>query len=198
MDVDVDAHPSSRWRRLITRQLTHIDAPRFVHFCGSEQPRYYADFDARRPGRVQMLPEDVDAPEPSPKRPRRCNGCGTKVHASATLKPSLWLGGATVTSKVYDGFEDGGLWLHVKSCWVCCLVRIHIFISSCNYSAPSAPRLHRTAVAPVFLLRYCTLLGAFFFVAAPLSCLRGVIVFLSCPPFEFTSFSSTRLIPLPR
>jgi hypothetical protein len=80
--VEVDAQPSNRRRRRVTRQLTHLDGPRVVFFCGADQPRNYADFDTRP---VQMLPEDVDVPKP----PKRSNGCGTKVHASATPKPSL-------------------------------------------------------------------------------------------------------------
>jgi hypothetical protein len=90
--VDVDTRPSSHRRRRDTRQLTDLDGPRIVLFCGPDRPRNYADFDERRPGRVQMLPEDGDVPDPSPKRPKRSNGCGTKVHVSAAPKPSLWLG----------------------------------------------------------------------------------------------------------
>ncbi|KAJ7814365.1 hypothetical protein B0H13DRAFT_1924894 [Mycena leptocephala] len=85
----VSQSSSNRRRRRVSQQLTHLDALRVVLFCSAGQP---ADFDARRPRRVQMLPEEVGVPEPSPKHPKRSNGCGRKVHASATPKPGLWLG----------------------------------------------------------------------------------------------------------
>ncbi|KAJ7917343.1 hypothetical protein B0H13DRAFT_2269527 [Mycena leptocephala] len=109
--VEVDGQPSSRRRRRVTRQLTHQDASRVVLFCGADQPRNYADFDARRPWRVQMLPEDVDVPEPSPQR---SNGCGAKVHASAMPKPTLWLGAQSSGTAAVVSLEQQYVPEHLK------------------------------------------------------------------------------------
>ncbi|KAJ7893199.1 hypothetical protein B0H13DRAFT_2339789 [Mycena leptocephala] len=113
--IDVDAQSSNRRCRRVTQQRTHLDALRVVLFCGADQP---ADFDARRPRRVQMLPEEVGVPEPSPKQPKRSNGCGTKVHGSATPKPGLWLGAQSDGIAAVVSLEQHGNPL--GSLTVCC------------------------------------------------------------------------------
>ncbi|KAJ7032926.1 hypothetical protein C8F04DRAFT_1106159 [Mycena alexandri] len=74
-------------------------------FCGADQPPSGTDFDARRPWRVQILPGE-DNPEPPTKRRKKSNGCGTRVHTSATPMGRRWIGASDDAGSVVIPLED--------------------------------------------------------------------------------------------
>ncbi|KAJ7776330.1 hypothetical protein B0H16DRAFT_1506367 [Mycena metata] len=74
-------------------------------FCGADQPLSGSDFDARRPWRIQILPDD-DNPEPPAKRRKKSNGCGVKVHKSATPAGRRWMGASDDAEAVVIPLED--------------------------------------------------------------------------------------------
>jgi hypothetical protein len=131
-----------------------------------------------------MLPEDVDVPEPSPKR---SNGCGAKVHTSAKPKPNLWLGAQSNGTAAVVSLEQQYVPEHLKftmdsktevcgctrnpvGCAVWCAMSHVLFSCSPFALSPcvlTIPWLSYTAVVPVILfhlLRYRTSLSLFVFI----------------------------------
>lgn len=143
-----------------------------------------------------MLPEDVDASEPSPKRARRSNGFETKVHASATPKPGLWLGAPFNESAAVVSLEQHYLPGHLKftmdsrtevcgctrspvGCAVWCLLAITLHLTLRRFVVlPSRLFFYSVTAVTVHYSAHSSLLLPRF------SCLRGVIVFLSCLHFQ--------------
>ncbi|KAJ7177223.1 hypothetical protein C8R43DRAFT_974551 [Mycena crocata] len=94
-DPDMEDSQPANYRRIRHRRVYSLDPAGVPLFCGAEQPPADSDFDVHRPHRIQILPgeDDYQMPPDQPYIPRS-NGCGTRVHKSATAKHRYksWMG----------------------------------------------------------------------------------------------------------